>query len=106
MASSWALTRLRNRAILELAAHPLVTQALIARLDMRHVSQDATGLLVLSLPNTRIRLSWQATEPLLDYLEAWRLWSTRGPLFLTRDRRRLARSTIATILKRARRQWR
>ncbi|MEM9556709.1 MAG: hypothetical protein AAGC60_20785 [Acidobacteriota bacterium] len=105
MAPSRTLTRLRDRAIVELAALPLVTQALISRLDARHVAQDVTGLLVLVLGSTRIRLPRQVTGPLLEYLEAWRLWGSAGPLFLTRARRRLARSTIATILKRSRR-WR
>ncbi|MEM9597055.1 MAG: hypothetical protein AAGD06_22475 [Acidobacteriota bacterium] len=110
-AAGWALTRLRDRALVALATYPELTPQILSGLDAYQVHQDdRTGVLtVYYRDEAMVRLGREATSSVLDYLEAARLWGARSPLFPTRGRRghsrpgdRLGPRVIQEILRRRR----
>lgn len=107
----WNETRIRNRAVVELARWPELTCTVLVGLDAKQVRQNPqTGTLSVHYrDNVALWLDRPAHDALFDHLEVARLWGSDGPLFRTRGRRgssrcgdRLRPSSIRWILHEAR----
>ncbi len=103
--------QLRDRVVSELLGYQCLTPAQVARLKARDVLQhEVSGDLYLRLvtpeSSSHVFLSFEQSRSVLEYMEAFRLWNTDGPLLIGRTGEPLTPRSLRSVRRRYRRKIR